>query len=53
MATRLDLVMPGIDWKQGEKVAIKLRRELNRLENLLNPYLSNSLIAKVNRFAYH
>lgn len=53
MATRLDLVISGIDWKQGEKVAIKLRRELNRLENLLNPYLSNSLIAKVNRFAYH
>lgn len=53
MASRLDLVIPEIAGKQGDNVALKIRSELNRLENLLNPYLSDSIIARVNRFAYH
>lgn len=53
MATRLDLVIPGISGKQGGSVVLKIRTELNRLENLLNPYHSESIISRVNRFAYY
>ncbi|NMB73310.1 MAG: hypothetical protein GYA22_14315 [Bacteroidales bacterium] len=52
MATRLDLVIPGIPRNEGDKMAMKIRSELLRLENLLNPYQSNSIVAMVNRFAY-
>lgn len=53
MATRLDLVIPGISQRSGNQIAMEVNRELNRLENLLNPYHVDSIIAKANQYAHH
>jgi len=52
MGTRFNLLLPGIDASEGEKLFISCTRELDRLENMLSCFIGDSEISMINEKAY-
>ena len=51
MGTRFDMVLPGIDEETGDFVFSLIRKEIQRLEEMLSNYIEFSTLSKLNKTA--
>jgi len=51
MGTRFDMVLPGIDEETGDFVFSLIRKEIQRLEEMLSNYIEFSSLSKLNKTA--
>ena len=51
MGTRFDLVLPGIDTANGDKIYRQIKAEIGRLEKKLSRFLPDSELTYINQHA--
>lgn len=52
MGTRLEIVLPGVDEEQADMFVSLIRKELSRIESIINNYREDSIFSRINELAF-
>ncbi len=53
MGTRFNAILPGLDYDEGDRVFLLIKREISRIEGKLSRFRRESDISEMNRAAFH